>query len=146
MIAVIASELSLNTSELARVLHVRRPSIYSWMRGGRIKRFQNIERLSAIYDIALRWRQFGKLPLGDLVRQPSSRTKTLIELLSLSVLPQQEIFARFAQMAERMKIEATPLEAVPMSIQELRQLRGISNKGRSSSHTELDAGKRGDLE
>lgn len=146
MVAAIASDLSLNTSELARVLHVRRPSIYSWMRGGRIKRVQNIERLSSIYDIALKWRRFSKLPLGDLVRQPSGGSKTIIELLSFASLPRDEILARFAQVAERMKLDAAPLETVPMSIQELRRLRGMSAKGRSSNRTELDAGKRGDSE
>jgi len=34
MLATVASDLSLNRSELARVLLVRRPSIYAWMRGG----------------------------------------------------------------------------------------------------------------
>jgi len=90
MLAEIRANLSLNVTELAEILKVERPTIYSWM-DGKSPRAAKTERLHDIYRIAMEWRKKSALPIGDRVRRSSPRESSLVKLLKRAELPHGKI-------------------------------------------------------
>ena len=72
--------LSLNTTELARVLGVSRPTVYSWAENGPIKP-ENRKRLEKLWRITQEWRSISEKPAGTLVRDPGPDGQSLLALL-----------------------------------------------------------------
>lgn len=81
-LARIRSNLSLQVAELARILRVERPTIYSWMRDDNIElRSENRERLDQLEDLAISWQELSSAPLGSLIRTPNESGSSIVSLL-----------------------------------------------------------------
>jgi DNA-binding transcriptional regulator YiaG len=81
-VATIRHFLSLNVSNLATVLRVKRPTIYDWQRGDSKPHASNLKRLNGIYSLAEEWKKRSGVPLGDLLSSPLNDGSTLLESLS----------------------------------------------------------------
>ena len=72
--------LSFNVTELAALLHVERPTIYSWLSGGRIRR-ANRARIGRIYQLAASWWGLSKEPLGNRLHLRIKGGRSAFEIL-----------------------------------------------------------------
>ena len=73
---------SLNISDMARVLRVERPTVYSWLTGEASPRSANLERIGKIYSLAREWRSMSTKPIGAMLNTPYETNTTLLSLLS----------------------------------------------------------------
>ncbi len=81
-IASIRSSLSLKVREVAHVMLVERPTIYSWISGVAQPQKQNRNRLELIYRLATKWSEYSDLPLGHLRKEIGKEGKSVIDLLT----------------------------------------------------------------
>jgi DNA-binding transcriptional regulator YiaG len=83
MVSEIRSSLSLNISELARVLAVERATIYGWIKGGvALPRGQDKQdRLRAVYAVAREWSTLHRRPMGAWRHLPINGERTFLDLL-----------------------------------------------------------------
>lgn len=58
--------LSLSISDLARVVGVQRPTIYSWLQNQTAPRRESLERLAMLERVAAYWKSLASRPLGAL--------------------------------------------------------------------------------
>lgn len=96
-LAGIRRYLSLTVSDLARVLRVGRPTVYSWLRDEANLRAEHARRLEAIYRMAREWRAISTGPVGSFLSQPAESGDSLLTLLSAKVLDSPAIQSAFAQ-------------------------------------------------
>lgn len=80
-IAMIRNFMSLNISDLARVLQVERPTVYAWINESRSPHASNLERLKQVYMIAMEWKQISGRPIANLINVPFQDGTTTFELL-----------------------------------------------------------------
>jgi predicted DNA-binding transcriptional regulator AlpA len=92
-IAFIRATISLNTSELAKVLGVGRPTIYSWADGNAVPKEQHLSRLARLYRIASAWANKYSEPLSEQARAVLIGGRTFVDTISDASLPEQEIIA-----------------------------------------------------
>jgi transcriptional regulator with XRE-family HTH domain len=81
-IVAIRRYLSLSISDLARVLLVERPTIYSWLRSESVPRAGNLDRIRKIYLIAREWRSMSTEPVKGMLNTQYGDNPTLLALLS----------------------------------------------------------------
>lgn len=95
-LAGVRSNLSLNVSELATILGVGRPTIYSWMTDEAHPRAANAERLSRLAALARLWETLSNLPLGGRVRQPTAVGDTFVSFVAAERYVEAEELLRAA--------------------------------------------------
>jgi hypothetical protein len=101
-IAGIRRHLSLNMTDLAKVLRVGRPTIYSWATAPITLRSAHRERIDAVYAIARDWRSLSSEPMGRMIREPNlGNGMTMIDLLSVDKLDPAAIHNGIRQIQER---------------------------------------------
>jgi hypothetical protein len=106
-IVAIRSLLGLNISELAGVLRVQRPTVYSWQAGTAEPHPDNGNRLRRTYEFALRWSRLCSEPLGEWVRKPLDENgRTLVALLSDESANDILIAGAFTSLKARLEEEA----------------------------------------
>ena len=93
--------LSLNTTELAAVLRVERPTVYAWLADRARPQTTNLERLGRLHRLARAWRALSARPLGDLVREPLDGGRLLVERLSEEDWNEREVRALFPSLKRR---------------------------------------------
>lgn len=76
-LALLRSAFGLNMSETARVLHVERPTVYSWLRGAVRPRHANLDRLLNLHALAAHYSHLAE-PVAELV---GTRRSDLLQLL-----------------------------------------------------------------
>jgi hypothetical protein len=81
-IVAIRRYLSLNISNLSRVLRVERPTIYSWLRSESFPRTANLDRIRKIYLLAREWRFMSTEPVKGMLTTQYGEAPTLLVLLS----------------------------------------------------------------
>ncbi|MFO0915163.1 MAG: helix-turn-helix domain-containing protein [Pirellulales bacterium] len=69
VVAEIRSNLSLQIKELAEILGVERPTVYSWLRGEAKPQRSNRPRLSRVLQVALAWKRESETPIGNAIRE-----------------------------------------------------------------------------
>ncbi len=109
IIAAIRSSLSLQIKELAEILRVQRPTIYSWINNEVEPSPTNRERLQHLYRIALKWKQLCNLPADSLIRSTGADGHSVLQLLKADQVDQAGIMKRLEELANqrrRMKREA----------------------------------------
>lgn len=121
----IRHELSLNTAELARVLNVSRPTVYAWADGGPAKP-ENRMRLALLRDVADTWRTRCQRPIGALVREPASDSRTLVDLLAAQQLDMAQIVSRFDHFAALIDQRIAQRRALGPSMRELAAKHGFN--------------------
>lgn len=106
-IAGIRSALSLQIKELSEIIHVQRPTIYSWINEEVEPSAGNRERLQRIYRIAVKWTRRCNLPMERLVRAAGADGHSVLDLLKVDQINEEEVFFRFDGLAaERLKMKA----------------------------------------
>jgi len=85
-IAAIKHYLSLNMTDLAAVLKVGRPTVYTWATAPVTVKSRHRERVDALYEIARDWRALSSTPMGRILREPLADRATMIDLLSADKL------------------------------------------------------------
>jgi DNA-binding transcriptional regulator YiaG len=109
IIAAIRSSLSLQIKELAEILRVQRPTVYSWIKNEVEPSPTNRERLQHLYRIALKWKQLCNLPADSLIRSTGADGHSVLELLKADEVDQVAIMKRLDGLAtqrRKMKREA----------------------------------------
>ncbi|MGH9501351.1 MAG: hypothetical protein ACRD20_00725 [Terriglobales bacterium] len=96
-LAGIRRYLSMNVTNIARALRVRRPTVYSWLRDEPSVRPGHAQRLEAIYKIARKWRMLSSKPIGGFLNRQLASGTTVLELLSARTLDETAISVGFAQ-------------------------------------------------
>jgi AcrR family transcriptional regulator len=81
-LAGIRRYLSMTVTDLAKVLRVGRPTVYSWLRDDADLRAEHAQRLETIYRIARKWRMMSSRPVGTFLNQAVASGETLLSLLS----------------------------------------------------------------
>lgn len=82
-IAAVRAALSLNIKELAGILRVQRPTVYSWIDGEAEPQTENVRRLNSLFELARSWSGLTEQPLGEDVRRPHfSGGRSFAELLA----------------------------------------------------------------
>jgi DNA-binding XRE family transcriptional regulator len=99
-LAGIRRYLSMNVSDLAKALRVRRPTVYAWLKGNPQLRRNHAQRLEAMYKIAKKWRMISSKPVGAFLNPPETSGVSLLKLLSSRVLDHDEISASLLQIRE----------------------------------------------
>lgn len=108
-IAGIRSALSLQIKELAEVLRVQRPTIYSWINNEVEPSAGNRERMQQVYRIAAQWTRRCNLPAERLVRGSGTDGHSVLDLLKADKIDEADIIRRFERLAverRKMKTEA----------------------------------------
>jgi DNA-binding XRE family transcriptional regulator len=96
-LAGIRRYLSMNVTNLAKVLRVGRPTVYSWLREDADLRGEHAQRLEKIYRIARKWRMMSSRPVGAFLNQPLSAGETLLSLLSARTVDELAVQGAFDQ-------------------------------------------------
>jgi hypothetical protein len=78
----IRAHFSFNTTEIARVLGVERPTIYGWMKATHFPQSEHRARLVNLAKLATFWTEHSSEPLGDLKNTFVQEGSTFLELLS----------------------------------------------------------------
>ena len=132
-LARIRANLSLNVSELARVLKVKRPTIYAWMRDdAAILRSENRLRIDRLHSLARRWEARSKLPIEGLVRETNEAGESLVSLLEANRF-EDAAYLIEALVERRMK---APERRIP-SVRESLERHGLAHRTRPSQE-EID--------
>lgn len=106
-IACIRSALSLQIKELAEVLRVQRPTVYSWINGEVEPSAVNRERMQQVYRLASEWKRRCNLPAERLVRASGTDGHSVLDFLKADEIDETDIVRRFEGLAaERIKLKA----------------------------------------
>lgn len=91
---------SLSVAEAARVLHVKRPTIYSWQHGKAPAAPKNLGRLRNVFELANEWRAISAEPMGNHRKEPLGPAgRTLVDLLSEDDISRARVSATMARAA-----------------------------------------------
>lgn len=95
-LAALRRYFSLNITDLAKVLRVERPTIYSWLQENAAPHSGNLRRIEKIYQLARDWRAMSAAPVGKYVHQPLENSQSLLNYLSAEELNETAIQRAFA--------------------------------------------------
>lgn len=126
--------LSMNVTDMARALRVRRPTVYSWLRDDPSVRATHAHRLDALYRIARAWRGMSQRPIGQFLRQQLTSGTSLIDLLSTRSLDEPAIRAALSQIHEVLSRTKRP------SILDVAKKQGLKLSAAKTRHWASDEG------
>jgi hypothetical protein len=132
--------LSLSVAEAARVLHVQRPTIYSWQDGKAPAAPKNLERLRTVFELAREWRRLSSAPVGSYRKEPlGAGGRTLMDLLSADDVSRVRVLETMNRIVEAStrKQERRPMSGAELAkrfrFQPLREAEVVANVTRESS-------------
>ncbi len=105
-LSVLQHYLSLNLSELAMVLQVSRPTIYSWLRDQSSPQAQNLARIRQISKLAKIWPGISRRPVGLHLKTPVMDGRSILDLLSQDQIDSELARAALASCAALVEREA----------------------------------------
>jgi transcriptional regulator with XRE-family HTH domain len=126
--------LSLSISDLAEVLRVERPTVYSWLKGEATPRSGNTDRIGAIYSLAREWRLMSSEPIRGMLNTRYGADTTLLALLSEETIDETATRRLLVKLREA-------LDRVPprKSVAEIAKERGIRLPVREFSLDDLQS-------
>jgi hypothetical protein len=127
-LAFIKAAFGLSISQLASVLRVQRPTIYSWFddeAGPDALRRANRQRLLNLHNLAKRWNAISNQPLKRHLTSTVRGKTSLFELLSAEALNQRAVEKAFNDIAKRIREDQNPNDE-PSIAQRLRK-KGFAN-------------------
>jgi hypothetical protein len=95
---------SLNTTDLAKVLLVERPTVYAWLESKWEPKQENKGRIRKLYQVARTWHEMSKQPIGKLLRESVDGDVTLMDYLvrdTLEVAAINRILAVIRELVDR---------------------------------------------
>lgn len=108
LVARIRAHLSLNTTDLAKVLGVERPTIYGWIKAEHSPQHDHRNRLRRLGALAAFWTEHCKEPLGDLKNAFVEQDRTVLDLLRESEANYSKVQSVFTELASRANEEWAP--------------------------------------
>ncbi len=129
---------SLNISDLARVLHVERPTVYAWLKGSSAPHPGNLKRLERIYRLARDWRARSSAPMGIYVREPIENGRSVLDHLAEENPNEQIIRRAFSVIKARLDQEQTTRSARHRSVDEAARLHGFPSVPESVQKKNFD--------
>ncbi len=147
-IACIRAALSVQVKELAEILHVQRPTIYSWMKGEAEPSAVNRVRMQQVYRLATEWNRRCNLPAENLIRASASDGHSVLGLLQADDIDEAGILRRFEGLAvERLRIKAEVDRSRPEAANIARSNGHIKTQISDQQHvTDAATGKRATLD
>jgi hypothetical protein len=115
--------LSLNTTDLSRILLVERPTVYAWLDGKWDPKQENKGRIRKLYQVARTWHDMSKQPMGKLLREPIEGDTSLMDYLVrdiLEIAAINRILMPIRELADR-KVKAKRVR----SVREVAKQRGF---------------------
>lgn len=140
-LAEIRSALSLQIKELAEILGVQRPTIYSWLDGKQKPQAANQKRLVMLLQIARFWTNQSSRPVGKAVRQEiNGDGETLLDQLKKTRVDEQAVRLHMQAIAD----DTVATEPKKLSILEAAKSKGMDVSGIKSQRDMIDTitGKR----
>jgi|SRR5271157_1787100 len=128
-LAGIRRYLSMSVTDMAKVLHVRRPTIYSWLRNEPSLRADHSRRLEAVYNKAREWRSISSKPVGEHLDRPITPGPSLLSLLCAKTLDDAAIASRFSQIRDALNRSTNRVSAI-----EAASMRGLKLSARKASN------------
>ena len=145
-IAAIKSSLSLQVKELAEILGVERPTIYSWINRCNTPRPASREKLHVLHRLAQQWNRLATAPLGSALHEADEDGATVFHLLRNPLLPESLLRKRLNALAQtRKSIEQEASSTRPKAtLRDLAKKHGIDIERVADQQEELDleTGKR----
>jgi|LSQX01.2.fsa_nt_gb transcriptional regulator with XRE-family HTH domain len=145
-IATLKSALSLQVKELAQILGVERPTIYSWINRRNTPRSASREKLFALYRLAQQWNRLSTSPLGSALHEADEAGTTLFHLLRNPTLSTTRARNRLNAIAQaRKSAEQQASSKRPnLTLRDLAKKHGIDLDAAADQQDELDleTGKR----
>ncbi len=141
-IATIRSALSLQMKELAEVVGVERPTIYSWLNAQNSPQPVNRDRLHTIYRLALQWNRLSAAPLGKYLHIPGDEGHSVFNSLKKKpIVDEKAITGRFKEIAHEAKGKP---RATSRSVREIARKHNIDPGRITDREDEIDlvTGKR----
>ncbi|XZE55770.1 hypothetical protein SH139x_001796 [Planctomycetaceae bacterium SH139] len=138
-VADVRSSLSLSITELSVILDVKRPTIYSWLRGDSQPHPHNLERISFLHQISQRWNELSGRPLHRQLRHAfDGNGTTLFALLKSEELDNDEIENHLLALAK------LPPARKPPSMKDLSAKHGLPTKPHPDSDLvrDIESGRR----
>jgi transcriptional regulator with XRE-family HTH domain len=112
-LAFIRHYLSLSVSDLARIVGVKRPTIYAWLQNAAPRR-ESAQRLAMLERTAAHWKSIADRPLGALGRLAIGvKGETFVMLLESA--SEEELRTALDQLAARLRKRAPSIKAVLQS-------------------------------
>ncbi len=93
----------LSVSDLARILRVGRPTVYSWMREQSLPNRKHVERVESLASLAEAWRLASRHPIGPQLRSRVKGSKSLLEHMSEEELDEQAMRRTFTTIKARLE-------------------------------------------
>ena len=142
----ILDAFSLPILQLARVLHVERPTVYAWMNEDEpLLKADNRARLEAIADLADEWKRLGVGPAGSRARVPLTHGLSLVDLLKNEPLDVAAITQWMSAIAEHMRGKASPFQTRQAAeMREKLRRRGFSEHSEDAQQLNLEDQDRSD--
>lgn len=138
-VADIRSMLSLSITELSAILDVKRPTIYSWLRGDSQPHPRNLERIAFLHQVSQRWDELSGRPLRRHLRHAFDENgTTLFGLLQSDDLDFDEIEKHLLALAKLPASQKLP------SMKELSAKHGLSTEARPDAEIirDIESGRR----
>jgi len=127
-LAFIKAAFGMSISQLAAVLRVQRPTIYSWFddeSGPGTLRAANRKRLISLHKLAEKWNAISKRPLGSYLMFKVTDKKLLFDLLAADDLNERVVEKTFDRIGQQM-LQTPPSDGQASFAQRLRK-KGFSN-------------------
>jgi len=129
-LSVLQHYLSLNLSELAMVLQVSRPTIYSWLRDQSSPQAQNVARLRQLFKLAKMWPGISRKPVGSHLKTPVMDGRSVLDLLSEDRIDPELVRTALASCAVLVEREAARHR--PRTAAEVAKQYGLRSQSKDS--------------
>lgn len=140
LIATIRSSLSLQIKELAEILRIQRPTVYSWIKDEVEPSATNRDRLQQLYRIALKWKRLCNLPAERLIRSAGADGHSVLDLLKADEINDAKVMSRIESLARaRLKMKREADEKRPTA-DAIAQRFGLATDDISDQQDLIDAG------
>ncbi len=137
-LAGIRRYLSMNVTDIAKVLRVARPTVYSWFRDESSLRGSHLRRVEAVYKVARQWRRMSSQPVGEFLSQPLVSGESLLDLLSAKALDEVEIQDAFGQIQRTISRSSRRVSVVDVARKRGFKLVTVQPSAHWSSNEDVD--------
>ena len=98
----IRKALSVNMTELAKILRVERPTLYAWFKDEASPISANYNRVSQVHKLAKQWMSMSHRPPESMKREPLLSGKSLLDILAEDTINEEEALTAFQKLATSM--------------------------------------------
>jgi hypothetical protein len=121
---------SLNLSDLALVVRVSRPTIYSWLRNESSPQSHNVFRMRQLFGLVKLWSSLSRKPLGSYLKSPVVEGQSVFDLLSQDQIDRELV--RQALVACSLMLEQDAARPRPRSAAEIAKQYGLRSQSEHS--------------